>query len=196
MRRSCSSECSDELVMAGAYSLQARPLRTGLKETSMKTRHLAIAAAAMTFVLRVGMAAQSSDASSGTIQQSRNVTITGCLQSVDESRSKPTGSASPGARPSTSNPRPSASSSANRFMLTGATSGANATKRDSSPGAAASGSTYVLEGQTAELRLHVNHQVEITGHVSSAYTSTGSSGVSGSRLNVSSVRTISPNCSR
>jgi hypothetical protein len=163
----------------------------------MKTRHIVITAAAMTLVLRVGVAAQSSDASSGTIQQSRNVTITGCLQSVDESRSKPTGSASPGARPSTSNPRPSSSSSANRFMLTGATSGgANATKRDSSPAAAASGSTYVLEGQTAELRLHVNHQVEISGHVSSAYTSAGSSGASGSRLNVSSVRTISANCSK
>jgi hypothetical protein len=164
----------------------------------MKTRHAWMTAVALVLAFRAGVAAQSSGAPASTIQQSRNVTITGCLQSVDESRSKPTGSASPGARPSTSNPRPPASSSANRFMLSGATSGgANATKRDSSSAAGVSGSTYMLEGQTAELRLHVNHQVEVTGHVSSAYTSAGSSsGAGGSRFNVSSVRTISPNCSR
>jgi hypothetical protein len=81
-------------------------------------------------------------------------------------------------------------------MLSGATSDASAAKRDSSS-AAGSGGTYMLEGQPAELRLHVNHQVEIVGQISSSYSSsTGSSSASGQRLNVWSVRTISANCSR
>ena len=164
------------------------------KETPVKTRHIWTAAVAMTIAFRVGVAAQSTGAPATTIQQSKNVTVRGCLQQVDPPASSPTGSARPGARPSISNPSKSASSSANRFMLTGATSnGASAAKRDPS---SASGGTYVLEGQTADLRLHVNHQVEINGHVSSAYTSAGSSGAGGSRLNVSSVRTISANCAR
>jgi hypothetical protein len=161
----------------------------------MKARDIWMTAAAITFALGVGIAAQSTDPSSHTIQQSRNVTVTGCLQSVDQPTSKPTGSASPGARPSISNRSTSASSSANRFMLSGATIGAaSATNRDASRTSGVSGGTYILEGQAAELRLHANHQVEISGQIASSYTS--SSSASGQRLNVSSVRTISPNCAR
>jgi len=177
----------------------------------MNTRHIWIGASVIV-ALAGGLAAQSTSPptspptspstspATSRIQQTKDIVVTGCVQSADQPSSAPTGSARPGAaagaRPSISNAPKSASSSANRFMLTGAASGggASAAKSDSSPVAG----TYMLEGGTTELRQHLNHLVEITGHVSSSYSSSGSSSssASGQRLNVLSVRMISASCAR
>jgi hypothetical protein len=87
------------------------------------------------------------------------------------------------------------------------------------------GSTYILEGQASELSQHNGHEVEVTGTLASAASSTGSTGSStgaassspgaagttpgssastaaggstasaGQRLNVTSVRMIASTCS-
>ena len=200
MLRNCSSGCSDSRGArpASCTRLDTPPAR---RERRMNTRHIWMGTAAIVVAFSGGVAAQSTISAGRLLQQSKDITVTGCVQLADRPTSSPTGSTSPGtsagARPGTSNAPSSAASTANnRFMLTGATSGgsANATRSDSPPAA----DTYLLEGQTAELRQHLNHKVEITGHVSSSYSSSGSSSssASGRRLNVQSVRMIAASCAR
>ena len=158
-------------------------------------------AAVMAFAFTVGVAAQSTSSPATRIQQHKDITLTGCLQAAEESRSGPTGSARPGAAPGTSqrtSSRSAAPAIPERFMLTNATSGdsASAATSDSSEAAGVRGSTYTLEGRTAELRSHVNHRIEVTGQILSSSGSSLSSGGSSARLNVQSVRMIAVTCSK
>ena len=166
----------------------------------MNTRHIWMTAAVMAFVFTVGVAAQSTSSSATRIQQHRDITLTGCLQAAEESRSGPTGSARPGAAPGTSQRTSSRSASPaipERFILTNATGGsASAATSDSSEAAGVRGSTYTLEGRTAELRSHVNHRIEVTGQILSSSGSSLSSGGSSARLNVQSVRMIAVTCAK
>jgi hypothetical protein len=163
----------------------------------MNTRHIWMGAAALAVAFSGGVAAQSDSAAANSRQQSKTaITVTGCLQSADQPTSV---GAAPGAAPgaaagaaSTSKP---SSSKADKFVLANAAQGggASATKGDS-PAAGAGGSSYTLEGKTAELRPHLNHQVQITGRPSPSSSSSGAAGGS-QQLQVESVKMISANCS-
>jgi hypothetical protein len=147
----------------------------------MKTQNIVIGAAVALTLGSTAVAQQPSSTQSDrdTRQGRSTVTVSGCLQPAQAGLAGG-GAAGGGAATSTSR-----SSEGERFMLTNATMGAGSRTESPSPGAAAgagSGATYILDGMTSDLREHVNQQVEVTGRLDAASSSStsGSSTRSGS----------------
>jgi hypothetical protein len=140
----------------------------------------------------IGVAAQTSSTASD--QKKDTITVNGCLE---------TGDVAGGTVGTTG----SATTAGDHFKLTHAMTGTASTSSTTKPSTATSsttgtsGSTYVLEGDSSDLRKHVNHQVEITGRLdmASSSTSTTSSTASSTmanaqKLRVESVKMISATC--
>lgn len=156
--------------------------------------------AAITIALGCGAAAQTSAPSTQREQanSASSISVIGCLQGSNAA----VGTTGTGTPSSTGSAAGGASAAADRFMLMNAmTSTGAATPGAATPGAAptpapgaaptgsasrtatpsASGGSYIIEGNAAELRPHVNQQVQITGRIESGATSsTGSAGSTGS----------------
>ena len=112
-------------------------------------------------------AAALSAACSGMGQQARDITVTGCLQPGEQGLASPPPSDAP-----------ASPVNVDRFVLA-----------DSNTGSAAP--LYILEGKKDELRQHLSQQVEVTGKLADSSTSTPSNP---KRLDVDSVKVISPTC--
>ena len=139
-----------------------------------------LAAAAWSAQIAAQTSGSSTRSQSG---QQNTITVTGCLQSGGQM------SGSTGTTGSTSGT--TGSSASGRFMLTNAHTDTSASGTTSRPGststgtstagsstAGTSGSTYILEGKTNELQPHANHEVQITGRLSSTSSSGSPSGTS------------------
>jgi hypothetical protein len=131
--------------------------------------------AAIAIACGAGISAQSSDAQSKQVPTTGMVTITGCLKPVENTAIGTTGSTT----------APRANGGDNQFMLTNATitsdvgqtpgsaagagtiAGATTGTRPASGTAAPSSSSanFALDGHAAELRPHLNHQIDITGRL-------------------------------
>jgi hypothetical protein len=148
-------------------------------------------------VASIGIGAQAPSSASSDQASKNTITVTGCLQSGDQGGTVgTTGSA-------TKN---------EHFTLTHATMGPASSSSSSAttpPPAASStsgttGSTYVLEGDSSDLQKHVNQQIEVTGKLEPASStsspnppaSTSSSMANAQRLHVDSVKMISATCPR
>ena len=152
--------------------------------------------AAITIALGCGAAAQTSAPSSTQREQTpssaNTISVTGCLQGS----SAAVGTTGTGTPSSTGSAAGAASAAADRFMLMNATTSTGAATPGAAttpaPGAAptgapsrpatpsASGGSYIIEGNAAELRTHVNQQVQITGRIESgASATTPSTGAAG-----------------
>ena len=164
-------------------------------------------------VLTYGGLAAAQTAGSATSDQKSSgstMTITGCLARADEAGGA-TGTTGSTATP----PSSSASSSTDKFVLKNAKSGSSSPSSSTTTATppsttGTSGSTYMLEGKTSDLKMHVGHQVEITGKLAgdssstsrsststsaAGATSSSSSTMSGQKLEVESVRMIASTCS-
>jgi hypothetical protein len=112
-------------------------------------------------------AAALSAACSGMGRQARDITVTGCLQPGEQGLASPPPSDAP-----------ASPANIDRFVLADANSGSAAP-------------LYILEGKKDELRQHLSQQVEVTGKLADSSTSTTSNP---KRLDVDSVKVISPTC--
>jgi hypothetical protein len=144
---------------------------------------IAVAALAVTFA---GCNARSDNAN--------KVTVAGCVQSAEQGLG------------------PTDKKDIDKFMLTNVASGAaapstvppaapndQARSDAAAPPAAApttTGTPYMLDGKTSELREHLNHQVEITGRLDDAKSSSSQTIDRRPELHVDSVRMIAANCNQ
>jgi hypothetical protein len=163
----------------------------------MNRRIVTACTAAIVFAIGAAISAQT-PAATASKDQAQSITVTGCLQSEPA----PTGTAG-GAT----------ASSAGSFKLTNAmmgaaaagagtaTSGTTGTTGAGASASASKGTSYVLEGQAAELKKHVDHQVTITGKLASSAgaSATGAAGASSApaaKITVESVKMVSASCSK
>jgi hypothetical protein len=192
--------------------------------------------AALALACTAALAAQTSTSSPASSTQSgqNTVTISGCLQPSGSMG----GSTATGTAGTTTAGTSSTAGAGDRFMLTNAKMGSDTSSRTGTSGtttagtatagtatagtttagatagtARSAGSSYMLDGNASELRRHVNHQVEITGRLSSMSGNTGSRATetttagttagataggaanAAQTLRVESVKMISANCS-
>jgi len=159
--------------------------------------------AAITIALGCGAAAQTSAPSTQREQAAPNtansISVTGCLQGSNAA----VGTTGTGTPSSTGSAAGAASAAADRYMLMNAMTSTGVATPDAAttpaPDAAAagrpatpsaSGGSYIVEGNAAELRTHVNQQVQITGRIESGATST--TGSTGSAAGAGNTSTTTP----
>lgn len=187
---------------------------------------------ALVLACGAGVVAQDSQATTDDrtrkTSQSSSMTITGCLQGAG-ANVPAVGTSTAGTVTGSATEPSDSRSSAGRFVLMNARMGSRETGRTSTttgaatttaPAKGTTAASYVLEGDSSELRKHVGHQIEVTGHLDTAAsaappaaaTSVATSGTAGAvaedtknraasaaampHVRVDSVRMISANCSK
>ena len=176
-------------------------------------------AVAFVYAAAAGTAAQTgASATPDRTAADKTITVTGCVQNVSSSAasgstekgflltnamisgsSSTSAAATPGSTEGATRPSPTQAGTA-AGTPTG-TAGAATTPSASSSSSTAMGNSYVLNGRDSELKNHVGHKVEVTGTVDakadmkSSSTAPASTMTANTKLNVTSVKMISSDCS-
>jgi hypothetical protein len=159
-------------------------------------------------------AAQSGASATSSSMADKTITVTGCVQNISSSAttgttekgfllanammspSTSTASTTPGSTEGATRPSPTPTQAGTASGTPTGTAGTS-----TMPSSTSAGTSYVLSGRDSELKNHVGHKVEVTGTIDAKSdtktptTSAPPTMTASTKLNVTSVKMISSDCS-